>query len=101
VPSSEKEATVSKVEELSKAILRDLLADFVDQKRTVDDLANGYEGVHRSPLKQKYCSEVSTSEVDFDLALNDLVNDKRVDTGPMDFFHSSGNTGGAGNLWLL
>jgi hypothetical protein len=74
---------MSRVEELSKAILTDLLADFSDRALTANDLSNGYVGVTLSAIRQKCCAEASAPSVDFDLALKELEEGELIQTGPM------------------
>lgn len=70
-------------EELSKAILQDLLQDFLDRGLGADALRKSYQGPSLSALKRKYCEEGSSSAVDFDLAVQDLEKEKSIQTGPM------------------
>src|ERR1035438_886016 len=74
---------MSKVEELSKAILRDLLADFTDRNLTAKDLSDWYIGVNLGTLQERFCGATAASPVDFDLALKDLEDGHLVRTGPM------------------
>jgi hypothetical protein len=75
---------MSKVEQLSQAILRDLLADFSDRALTADDLHNSYAGANLAAVKKRCRGATSAfSEVDFDLALKDLEDGDLIHTGPM------------------
>ena len=74
---------MSKVEQLSQVILRDLLADFAGHNLTANDLTNGYGGVTLAALKPRCCGQTSASSVDFDLALKDLEESELIQTGPM------------------
>lgn len=74
---------MSGMDELARAILKDLLADFTARKLTVNDLDNNYEGVSVATLQQQHCGgDVST--VDFDLALQGLESSRLIGTGPME-----------------
>lgn len=74
---------MSAVERLSRAVLRELLADFTGRNLSVQDLCDSYVGVSLAVLKDKCCSETAASLVDFDLALKDLEGGGLAATGPM------------------
>jgi hypothetical protein len=74
---------MSTVEDLSRAILKDLLADFTDRNLTANDLHNGYTGANFPALKERRCGVTSASPVDFDLAVKELERSDLVKTGPM------------------
>jgi hypothetical protein len=74
---------MSEVEGLSKAILRLLLADFVDRTLGSSALSEGYNGVSLAVLKDRCSSDGTASPVDFDLALKDLEERGLIDTGPL------------------
>lgn len=80
---------MSKVDALSKEILKALLSNFIDRRFSVDALTDGYIGPSVADLKQKFCDDNPTSMVDFDLALKGLENQGLVETGPMQPYDNS------------
>jgi hypothetical protein len=83
---------MSNVEELSRAILRKLVRDFLSQNLDARDLSEGYGGPGLAALKQECCAEASASPVDFDLALKDLEDGDFIGTGPMVPFDNPPNS---------
>lgn len=80
------------MEKLSEDILGSLLSDFAGRNLGSDELSDGYVGVPLATLKQKHCSGVPTSQVDFDLALKDLESTGLVCSGPMVPFDNPPNS---------
>lgn len=74
---------MSKVEELSQEILRELLSEFVTQKRSTVELSREYMGMPMATLRERLYGDSRTFDVDFDLALDDLVKRKLIGTGPL------------------
>jgi hypothetical protein len=74
---------MSGVEEFSQMILRQLLADFLDQNLGSEALSRNYRGVPIAALKHESCGGNAAAAVDFDLALKDLEDGHLVATGPM------------------
>lgn len=72
------------VEQMTKAILRNLLADFQKRGLTASDLKRegGYTGFQLNALRQSLCGADPTKTVDFDVALEGLEKDGFVGTGP-------------------
>jgi hypothetical protein len=83
---------LTRVAGLSQGILRELLSEFVTQKRGVMDLTHEYAGVPMPMLKEAVCGD-SACDVDFDLAMQDLVKDDLVGTGPMVPFDNPPDSG--------
>src|SRR5271156_6289870 len=81
---------MSKVEELSNAILKELLTDFASRNLTLNDLSSYYIGANLPALKERCCG--AASSVDFDLALKDLEDGDLVSTGPMVPFDNPPNS---------
>jgi hypothetical protein len=77
------EPEMSILESLSEEILKELLAEFRTQKRSATELEGGYEGMRLPTLKDELCGSSGASEVDFDLALNELQSKQLVGTGPL------------------
>ncbi len=79
-----KATKMGKVENVGKAILAQLLADFQGRGLGADALQQSYEGVSLKALKEGcLASDKTTTPVDFDLALADLEKGSLVRTGPM------------------
>lgn len=78
---------MNNVEELSQAILRALLDDFVSRALTAGDLEDGYVGMGIPALKESFCA-CGASAVDFDLALREPEGAKLVDTGPYEAYNN-------------
>ena len=74
---------MSKIDILAGQILAYVEVDFVNRRRTSNDLKNGYVGPSIANLEMKYCADGVHSKVDFDLALKQLEESKYVKTGPM------------------
>jgi len=70
-------------EELSAAILFDLLQDFRNRGLNANALSEGYEGLSLAGLHEKYCP-ASATNVDFDLALKELEDAENIRTGPIE-----------------
>lgn len=70
-------------DQLSKRILRELKAHFVEGGLTSSALSRGYVGVPISQLKERLCVADDVSEVDFDLSLKELEDRELAKTGPM------------------
>lgn len=84
---------MSRMEELSKSILRSLLSDFLDRGLNSDALNDGYVGVSLAMLKKRYCSGNGAATVDFDLAFRELESRDLVNTGPVvPFENTPGST---------
>jgi hypothetical protein len=73
---------MSIIDDLSKQILADVVADFHAKKLETSALSKGYAGASIVELEMKYC-DGQNSKVDFDLALKQLEESKLVGTGPM------------------
>jgi hypothetical protein len=71
------------VEQLSQAILSQLLAEFADRHLSANDLNDGYIGMNIVDLRQSCCDEPSAPAVDFDLALKELEEGDLIQTGPL------------------
>lgn len=65
----------------SRLILALLLSEFRQRKLTTADLRDAYKGLPPEDLKGR-CVAEGISEVDFDLALSDLIAGGLIDTGP-------------------
>jgi hypothetical protein len=76
------------VDHLAGQILSDIVSDFRAKNLAADALRREYIGLSLAPLKVKYCSDGSHSEVDFDLALKHLEEKKLVKTGPLEVYQS-------------
>src|SRR6266576_1681954 len=74
---------MSTVDELSKQILADVVADFRAKDLETSALNNEYVGPSIAALEMKFCADGPHSKVDFDLALKQLEESKFVNTGPM------------------
>lgn len=74
---------MSRVGEVSRTILRELLADFLARCLKASDLHCGYEGASLVAIKEKCQASVEVSDVDFDLALRELEGANFIKTGPM------------------
>jgi hypothetical protein len=74
---------MSKIEKLSQELLYRLLVDFTSRNIGSQYLTPGYVGVLLETLKQKRYADDCSSDVDFDLALSDLVKTGLVKTGPL------------------
>ena len=65
----------------SRSILSQLLAEFRERQLTASDLRSTYKGIPPKEVRGRSISE-GISEVDFDLAISDLMSNNLVDTGP-------------------
>jgi hypothetical protein len=74
---------MSTVDDLSKQILADVVADFRTKNLGTSDLRKEYVGPSIVELEMKCCADGSHSKVDFDRALKQLEANEFVDTGPM------------------
>jgi hypothetical protein len=74
---------MSTVDDLSKQILADVVADFRAKDLGTSALSKGYVGPSIVALGVKYCADGQYSKVDFDLALKQLEEGKFINTGPM------------------
>lgn len=74
---------MSSVDELSKAILRELLADFCKRNLQVSDLHGSYAGASLLTIEDQCRSELGASIVDFKLAVKQLEDEELIRTGPM------------------
>ncbi len=74
---------MSKIDDLAKLILDDVMADFLEKDLGSDALSGEYIGVAVATLESKHCAQGSYSRVDFDLALKQLETNGYVKTGPM------------------
>lgn len=70
------------MDEPTKSILRQLLAEFRERNLTSTDLRRGYIGLTSIELKNR-CADEKICEVDYDLAFNELVSKTLIHTGPM------------------
>lgn len=83
---STKKPTVSLNGEAVKGILGALLAEFVERKLDINDLRSPYKGLSPAELKALSCADSEVSEVDFDLAMEELSRGDLVKTGPMEMY---------------
>lgn len=75
---------MSTIDDLTKEILADVVADFQAKRLDSDALSEEYVGVSIPALYSKYCTGGGAySNVDFDLALKQLEAKQYVKTGPM------------------
>jgi hypothetical protein len=74
---------LSKLENLSQEILKELMSEFAAQKRSAVELRDSYVGLSIPELKAKLCGDGRKHDVDFELALEDLTKRELVGTGPM------------------
>jgi hypothetical protein len=75
--------TVDLADSAVQSVLVELLSEFRGRGLGADDLRRGYEGIPPEELKSTCCKDGNISEVDFDLALKDLITGGLVKTGPM------------------
>jgi len=83
MPKARRTLPVTKLDTVARQILSDLLAAFLEQKLGADALQNGYVGVSLPKLIQRYCDSGTVLQVDFDLAIKQLEDNKLIGTGPM------------------
>jgi hypothetical protein len=69
-----------------KRILGVQLGEFREKGFSAADLHDGYEGMARAALKTSCCADGRVSEVDFDLALKNLIDAELVQTGPTELY---------------
>lgn len=81
----------------SQFILAQLLKEFRERKLKTGDLMHGYEGIAPAALRDRALAE-GISEVDFDLAMNDLTHHHLVNTGPLEFPQ---NDPSSSIVWLI
>ncbi|MBH3446858.1 MULTISPECIES: hypothetical protein [Pseudomonas] len=72
----------AQLDEAEKQILGALLIDFSERQLDAQQLKKPYEGPKISDLISAICSGDDITRVDFDIALNDLVKQKLIKTGP-------------------
>jgi hypothetical protein len=70
----------------AREILAVLLTEFREKGFGVEELRNTYQGLPPAALKLTCCSDGKISDVDFDLAMNDLDEGGLVKTGPMEVY---------------
>jgi hypothetical protein len=80
------------IDETSSFILKQLLSEFRDRGLNMTDLHEGYEGLTVIKLKEAARARGIT-DVDFDLALQDLESSKLIKSGPMDVASGSSRRG--------
>ena len=73
---------VSLDNEAVQEILTALLQEFRQRHLGADELRTGYKGLSPAELKRICCTGGAISNVDFDLAMKDLVDADLVSTGP-------------------
>lgn len=73
-------------------ILQQLLSEFDEHGRTIDDLRNQYEGPSTKELKSRLIAQ-GFSDVEYEIAMSDLDNNDMIKTGPMDLTEAI-STGG-------
>ena len=73
---------VSLDNEAVQEILTALLQEFRQRHLGADELRTGYKGLSPAELKRICCAGGAISNVDFDLAMKDLVDADLVSTGP-------------------
>jgi hypothetical protein len=81
------------LDELAKEILADAVADFRLKNLESASLSADYEGPSIGDLKAKFCLRGGYSQVDFDLALKELEDNKLLKTGPMVAHQNTPNSG--------
>jgi ribosomal protein S15P/S13E len=69
-------------------ILRELLSDFEENNRDANDLRQSYQGPAFNQLK-RVCTESGISNVDFELAIDDLHRNSLIKTGPPEIADSA------------
>jgi pyrimidine deaminase RibD-like protein len=74
---------MNSIDDLVDQILADLLTDFLDKNLESDSLRKEYVGVSIPALKTKFCGDGAHSKIDFDLAFQQLEDNKLVKTGPL------------------
>jgi hypothetical protein len=84
VRRSTKKGTADLDDEATKRILSALLNEFNQRQLTTADLHKTYEGLSPAQLKTHCCVDGNVTEVDFDLAMQDLSQDDLVKTGPLE-----------------
>jgi len=72
-------------------ILTELLEEFRRKNLVSEDLRRGYKGLSPELLKSS-CGDQGISEVDFDLAIKDLIDAGLVKTGPMVMYDNKPNS---------
>ena len=75
-----------------RKIFTALLTEFRQQGLGAEDLRKGYKGMSPIELKNVCCAGGDISEVDFDLALEDLERDGLVETGPKEHIKNDPNS---------
>ncbi|HEV2134334.1 MAG TPA: hypothetical protein VGR47_08720 [Terracidiphilus sp.] len=69
------------INDAARFILSQLLSEFREKKFTTSDLWKTYKGLSPKELKDRGVA-AGISEVDFDLAMGDLIGKSLIDTGP-------------------
>lgn len=69
-----------------KQILGILLGEFRERGLGANNLHEGYEGIAPATLKTSCCANGRVSEVDFDLAMKNLLEADLVKTGPIEMY---------------
>ncbi|HBR3956313.1 TPA: hypothetical protein L9T83_000502 [Klebsiella pneumoniae] len=77
------------LDEAAKQILGTLLADFTDRGLTAEDLKNRYEGPQIVAVATAVCNIDDITQVDFDVAFNELENSDLIKTGPMESYNQT------------
>jgi hypothetical protein len=70
------------MDDAGRLILSHLLSEFRERKLTTSDLQHSYKGLPPSELKD-LCIANGVCEVDYDLAMKELMGEGLVKTGPM------------------
>lgn len=84
------------LDEAAKQILGTLLADFTDRGLTAEDLKNRYEGPQIVAVATAVCNIDDITQVDFDVAFNELEKSGLIQTGPMESYNNR-----PGDRWVI
>ena len=84
---------MSRVEELSKAILNELLGDFINRNLSARQLEDSYVGVRLTELRKGLCGDDNSDSVDFELALKGLERNEWISSGPMEPYKNTPDSG--------
>ena len=85
--------TVDLSEEPVRRILQELLAEFRQRDLGTQELVAHYKGLPPKVLKEFCCADGAVPEVDFDLALKELIAAELVKTGPMEMYDNKPGSG--------
>ena len=79
-------------EPAAQRILSALLREFREKGFGTEELRNEYQGLSPAVLKSTCCADGKISDVDFELAMNDLDADDLVKTGPTALYDNPPNS---------